>query len=238
METYLVVRIAHIALGVAALASYWTAGLAKKGSPLHRAAGKVFMTAMCGIVASGTLFALHRFATGHPVTGTFLAYLVVITITAMWLGWRAPKDKRDWRRYTGRTYRVIAVANLVAGAASFGVGLKFGVVLFMAFSVVGFVNGGTMLGFARKPPTNPRWWMIEHGGAMIANGVATHIAFLSIGLPRLLPGLSGPSLQMLAWMGPLAIAVVANVWLRRRYGEAEKRRSGSATPSRSPGIAI
>ena len=217
MELYSLVRFAHVALGVAALGSYWTAGFAKKGSPLHRAAGKVFMLAMCGIVLSGAGFAVQRFATGHPITGTFLAYLVVITITAMWLGWRAPKDKRDWPRYTGRTYKSLAVLNLLAGAASLYVGLRFSVNLFAMFSIVGFLFGFSMLQFARKAPTNPRWWMVEHGGAMIANGVATHIAFLSIGLPRLLPGLSGGTLQTIAWMGPLALAILANVWLKRRY---------------------
>ena len=119
------------------------------------------------------------------------------------------------------------VLNLVAGGASLGVGLKYSISLFAMFSIVGFVNGVSMLQFARKAPDNPRWWMVEHGGAMIANGVATHIAFLSIGLPRLLPSLSGSTLQTLAWMGPLALAVLANVWLRKRYGRAQTSPSAS-----------
>jgi hypothetical protein len=74
-----------------------------------------------------------------------------------------------------------------------------------------------MLRFARARPAEPKWWLKQHFGAMIGNGVATHIAFLSIGLPKLLPMLAGPVLQNLAWLGPLSIAVVARVLLNRKY---------------------
>ena len=60
--------------------------------------------------------------------------------------------------------------------------------------------------------------MIEHYNAMIGNGVAVHIAFLGIGLPRLLPMLGGATLQQLAWFGPLAVALAAKLWADRRWG--------------------
>ena len=52
---------------------------------------------------------------------------------------------------------------------------------------------------------------------MVGNGVATHIAFLQIGLPKILPMISGPVMVNLAWMGPLLIAVVAGTYLTRKY---------------------
>jgi len=90
-------------------------------------------------------------------------------------------------------------------------------VIFVAFSLVGLLGGFGMLRFARQAPTNPRWWMQEHLGAMIGNGVATHIAFLGIGLPKILPMLAGPTLQNLSWLAPLAMAVLARIWLGRKY---------------------
>ena len=60
---------------------------------------------------------------------------------------------------------------------------------------------------------------------MIGNGVATHIAFLSIGLPKLLPMLSGPVLQNLAWLGPLMLSIIAGIYLNRKYMPV--RKSGS-----------
>jgi len=47
--------------------------------------------------------------------------------------------------------------------------------------------------------------------------VATHIAFLQIGLMRLIPDLGGALTQNLAWFGPLAAAFLAGWWLDRRY---------------------
>ena len=82
-----------------------------------------------------------------------------------------------------------------------------------AFSVIGIANAFSMRRFARTPPENPRWWLKEHFSAMIGNGVATHIAFLSIGLPKLMGMPSGPLLQNLAWLGPLSLSVIAGVYL-------------------------
>jgi hypothetical protein len=85
------------------------------------------------------------------------------------------------------------------------------------FSLIGLLGGRSMLRFAKQAPADPRWWLREHFGAMLGNGVATHIAFLSIGLPKLLPSLAGPVMHNVAWLGPLAIAVVARVLLNRKY---------------------
>ncbi len=52
---------------------------------------------------------------------------------------------------------------------------------------------------------------------MIGNGVATHIAFLSIGLPKLLPMLAGPVLQNAAWIGPLTLSIFVGMYLKRKY---------------------
>ena len=52
---------------------------------------------------------------------------------------------------------------------------------------------------------------------MLGNGVATHIAFLAIGLPKLLPAVDGATLQYMAWFGPLAVALVAKAIIDRRW---------------------
>ena len=43
---------------------------------------------------------------------------------------------------------------------------------------------------------------------MLGNFVATHIAFLSIGLPKLLPMLDGVVLNYASWFGPLLLLLV------------------------------
>ena len=220
MSVYSILAFVHIALGVAALATFWIAGFAKKGSPVHRAAGKIYLGAMSGLLLAAVPMTFYVWSARGPVTGGFLAYLLVITSTSVWSAWRAIRDKRDWARYTGPVYRALMWLNLASaiGVALLGIFLaqrmQLVIVSFSAIGLIGFVQ---MRRFARKAPEDPRWWLNEHLSAMIGNGVATHIAFLAIGLPRLVPELANGTWVNIAWIAPLGVAVLAGQWLRRKY---------------------
>jgi hypothetical protein len=220
MDLYHLAALGHASLGTIALATFWTAGLSKKGSPLHRGAGKIYLLAMAGLLALALPMGVYIVAQGAVVMGSFLLYLLVITSNAVWLSWRAIRDKRDWLRYTGPVYRALKWLNLVSGVAIALVGLFFAqslqlvIVSFAAVGIVGFLR---MHKFSRQPPEESRWWLRQHLNAMLGNGVATHVAFLSIGLPRLLPAMSTPAFQNLAWLAPLVVSLLAGVWLTRKY---------------------
>jgi len=66
---------------------------------------------------------------------------------------------------------------------------------------------------------------------MLGNGIATHVAFLAIGLPRLLPAIDGAALHYLAWFAPVLVAVITKVLIDRRW----KPRARSAAPIAAPG---
>lgn len=220
MNAYAILALLHAGLGTLALATFWIAGLARKGSPVHRGAGKVYLLAMVGLLVLAVPMAVTIVLRGEPVLGSFLLYLLVITTTAVWSSWYAIRRKRDWARYTGRGFRVLMWTNLASGLAIAGIGLFLATrmqLIIVAFSGIGLLVFVQMWRFSRRPPTDPRWWLREHLGAMLGNGVATHIAFLSIGLPRLFPTLAGPTLQNLAWLGPLVVAFIAGSWLTRKY---------------------
>ena len=227
MTTYEFIRSGHGLVGVLALTTFWTAALARKGGVLHRFAGKVYLATMVAILATALPLATIALARGVQAA-PFLLYLVVITATTCWCAWRAIRDRHDFRAYTGPVYRVLAVLNLAGGAGILALGLAHGSVIYAAFALVGVLGGADMLRMARRPPTDPRWWLREHFGAMLGNGVATHIAFLSIGLPRLLPQLAGPTLQMLAWLGPLAIALALRGLIERKLRAARPRAAADA----------
>ena len=216
MSTYEIIRSAHGIVGVLALASFWTAGIARKGSPLHKLAGKAFLLAMAAILASALPMAGVILARGIAVA-PFLFFLILITATSCWTSWRAIRDKRDYRAYTGRTYHALALLNLAGGAGILALGVAQGQVLYAGFSLIGLAAGADMLRSARRAPADPRWWLREHYRGMIGNGVATHIAFLAIGLPRLLPQLAGPTQQLLAWFGPVILGLALRVWLERKH---------------------
>jgi hypothetical protein len=220
MSIYSTLALLHVGLGTLALATFWTAGLSRKGSPVHRAAGKLYLLAMTGLLAVAVPMSVEVLVNRSPVGGAFLLYLLVITVTAVWSSWRAIRDKRDWARYTGPVFRGLMWLNLGSGLAIAGIGLllaKNMQLIIVAFSGIGLFAFVQMWRFSRQPPDDPRWWLREHLTAMLGNGIATHIAFLSIGLPRLLPMIDGPTLRNVAWLGPLVVAFIAGSYLTRKY---------------------
>ena len=228
MESYDYLKFAHAGIGALALLTFWTSGLTRKGSRVHTVSGKIYLLAMTGILLSAAGM-LGGFAERHhPVAAAFLGYLLVITGTSVWCSWRSIRDKRDWTAYTGPVYKALMVLNGLSGLAIAYIGLFVTTqmqLVITAFSVIGIANAISMWRFAKASPGDPRWWLKQHFGAMIGNGVATHIAFLSIGLPKLLPMLSGPVLQNLAWLGPLTLSIIAGIYLNRKYMPVRKSES-------------
>lgn len=229
----------HAGIGAIALASFWSAAFLRKGSPLHRRAGQVFLLAMTGIIASGVPMAVYIWLVrDRPVIAAFLAYLLVITATGIWGSWRAIRDKQNVVRYTGPVFVALAGLSLLSGLGVLALGLRVGAPLLSGFSVVGVFTGLTMLHKRRhrdRLAARPRWWLIEHYTAMLGNGVATHIAFLSIGLPRLLPGIDGTVLHYSAWFAPLLVAIGMKLVLDRRW-KPQRATTVTGTPAHAGNI--
>lgn len=233
MTAYQILVACHGIVGVIALLTFWTAAFARKGSPLHRRVGQGYLLAMVGIVVTALPLAAYKVAQGQSVTAAFLAYLAVITATGVWGAWRAIRDKHDVARYTGPVYAGFAWLSLFSGVSVFALGVKVGSPLLLGFSVIGLFAGQDMLRKRRnraRLAAQPRWWLVEHYTAMLGNGIATHIAFLAIGLPRVLPAIDGVALHYLGWFGPLLVAVIAKVLIDRRWKpKAKKAPAGLAT---------
>lgn len=220
MNAYTLVFVSHVAAGTVAFATFWSAAVLRKGSLPHRRAGQLYLLAMAVVIASAVPLCVAQYLRGNPVIAAFLAYLVVITSTGVWSAWRAVRDKHDVVRYTGPVFVALGALSLLTGLAVLALGYRVGSPLLMGFSSIGLAAGIDMLikrARRERLRARPRWWMVEHYTAMLGNGIATHIAFLSIGLPRLLPSLGGGTLQYLAWFGPLLVAVLAKLWLDRRW---------------------
>lgn len=213
-----------------ALLTFWAAAFVRKGSPLHRRVGQVYLLAMVGIIVTAIPMAAHKLEQGQPVIAAFLGYLVVITATGVWSAWRAICDKHDVVRYTGLVYAAFAWLSLLSGVGVLALGVGVGAPLLMGFSVVGLFTGQDMLRKRRhrdRLAAQPRWWLVEHYSAMLGNGIATHVAFLAIGLPKLLPAIDGTALHYFAWFGPLVVALIAKVLVDRRW----KPKTAPAAPS-------
>src|SRR6056297_1209686 len=221
----------HALAGTVALATFWTAGLAKKGSLLHKRAGKIYLLAMIGIVVTAVPLALSAALKGQWVGAAFLGYLVILVSHACRLAWTAIRWKRDFAKFSGTGYRVSSAILATSGAAVSVLGIVYGSWLLIIFGLLGPLNGFEARRLIRNGPQSPKWWMKEHYGAMIANGVATHIAFLQIGLMRFVPELGSGAVQHLAWFGPLALSFVAGWWLNRRYMRPRSKGPVSNAPT-------
>ena len=226
--TYSIVVAAHGIVGVLALLTFWGAAALRKGSLLHRRIGQTYLIAMLGVIVTAVPLAAFKLKQGQPVVAAFLAFLVVITATGVWSAWRAIRDKHDVVRYTGPVYAVFGWLCLVAGLGVMALGVKAGSPLLAGFSIIGIFVGQDMLRNRRDPSrlaAKPRWWLKEHYSAMLGNGIATHVAFLAIGLPRLLPAIDGTALQYAAWFGPVGVALIARLAIDRRAMPAARLRA-------------
>jgi hypothetical protein len=120
-------------------------------------------------------------------------------------------------------YWTLGGITFLAGALMIGFGLQYGIAILAVFGGVGAFVGLGALRSRRRARTDPKWWLKEHYGAMIGNGVATHIAFFGVGLRNALPGVDPALLQNFAWFTPLAASLVAGWWLDRKYGGAPRK---------------
>ena len=222
MDLYTVSKFLHLGAGTLALVTFWTAGIARKGGALHVRVGKIYLLAMCLVIATALVMCAILYRQGKVVSASFLAYLIVITAAGCWNAWRAIRDKRSWQQFTGPVYRAMAALSLIAGLGIFALGYARGIVLFMGFALVGVSIGIGAWRDIRRGPEDAKWWLRQHYRSMLGNGVATHIAFLGLGLPRLLPELAGSTLQLLSWFGPIAVAFAVALYWDRRYPVTSK----------------
>ncbi len=223
----------HALFGTIALLTFWSAAWMKKGSPRHRAIGKVFLLAMCGVIASGIPLAVEQAVfRRYLVGGVFLAYLLPLTGQACWLAWRAITDKRDWRVMTSRIgWHVVLWLPALCAIPVIVVGMMKAQWLLIGFSLIAFINAVQMLRFARRGPRKPNWHVVQHYQAMLGAGVATHVAFLSIGMQPVWRWLKatmhvpGTLIDLFPWFAPLAVAMLAAAWLGRKYDRRPARRA-------------
>ena len=66
MTVYSLLTIAHAGFGTLALLAFWTAGMARKGSPVHVVAGKAYLLAMVALLVLALPMSLMIITRGGP----------------------------------------------------------------------------------------------------------------------------------------------------------------------------
>jgi hypothetical protein len=218
MTLYDAIRDLHITAGAIALATFWSAASLRKGSSAHRIVGRTYLVSMAMIATTGVYIALNALTHGRPIFGSFLMYLVVIVATPTWLGWRAVREKRDVKGYTGPIYHALAWVNIAAGVTILTLGIAYDVWLFAALSAVALITGPLMIRFARQEKPARQWWLQRHYVLMLGAGVGTHVAFLNLGLSHLVSSDWTTTVQHASFGLPFVVFLIARLWLDRKYG--------------------
>ena len=219
MTFYQLALVLHVIFGTIALSSFWATAVLAKGTRLHRRIGAAYMLAMVGVMLTALPLAATAFLDGRTASGVFLSYLIVITGTPVWLAWRAIRDRRSIAAFIAFPFRPLAWLNVAVGAVVLAVGLHLDAPLLWGLSSIALYVGIRMTRFAAQPPSTANWWLKYHYTSIVGSGIAAHIAFLNVGLRRLWPAVYSAGGIYLAWFGPVLAAIVAVVWLDRRYGK-------------------
>lgn len=187
----------HGLVGVLALLGGFGALAARKGSRLHRLAGRVFVVAMAGaiVVAVPVLVATgNLFLTGM---GGFAAYLT-------WTGWRIARLKSGPASPLDRAVSVLMIG---AGLGFAGYGawaVTRGVMLGLVPVAMGLGGAWLAVGHLRwfRTPIDRRGpWVPQHLGAVGGGLIAGLTAFAAAALTNYLPAVPEP----LVWLAPGAI---------------------------------
>ena len=112
--THLILRWAHITMGLLAIASGAAAMALRKGSRPHRWSGNAFFVSMLIMAASGTVMSLFMSSQPGNIMGGLLAFYM--TLTAWVTVWRRPGE-------TGR----LEVAAALLGLGTGVIGMVFGI---------------------------------------------------------------------------------------------------------------
>ena len=215
MELFNLGVLLHSSVGTVALASFWTAALARKGSRVHRTAGKILLLSLIGVMTFATLQVAARLQTGNLAGALLYLFLISLVATACWLTWFSVRHQRDPARLTGAVYRTLASWLVIVGAIVFSTGVATERPLTMFLALLGLGFGANMWRLALKPASGPQWWRAHHMNGAMMNFIACHDSFLTIGLASVLPEIRQPYPRMTVAVTVTVVAIVLRVWLAR-----------------------
>jgi len=212
-----IARWSHIGVGTMAFASLWAAAFARKGGKFHRAAGRVYVWTMVIVLSTAAVLTLTTLTRGQWIGAVFLLYLLTITATSLWMGKRTLSFKGDTRGYTRGPFLLVGVLNIFAAAGAVAVGLIAKQYFIAGISIIGFLIGFGAIVMWRQPPEHPRFWLKEHIGGMVGAGIATHVAFASVGLRQLFPERDTTVITVWPWLVPVVVGFLLAGLAERRY---------------------
>lgn len=222
----------HIIGGFIGLGLFWIPIFSKKGSPIHKKLGKIWMwlarvvlvTAFIGILMYiPGLLAAGKTPFSHPNSYAFLiflGYLSIVTVIVTIYAVAVLKHKNDISQLATPMMKSMAYLSILLSVLIVAFALIYNPqtkIVLLALSPVGIGTGWGMLYYMAGKQTSKRAWLYEHLGSVIGAGIAFHTAFAVFGMTRIFDlGLTG-SMAVIPWILPAAIGIPASIMWRRHY---------------------
>lgn len=220
---------AHILTGSVGLIGFWVPVISRKGSPVHRLWGKIFVLSMLttGSIAicMSSLTILDPVGT-HPslefdpvliqgIFGWMMLYLAVLTVNLAWYGLMCIRNKRQHPNNRSPFNLFLQAILIVTAANCAWRGLQLDQFLMVGISIVGFATAGTNLWFIYTRNPGPTYWLKEHVKGLVGAGISVYTAFFAFGAVRLMPELAlNPGL----WAVPLVTGMAIILYQWRKIG--------------------
>jgi hypothetical protein len=221
---------AHLTCAAGATCAFWSAAVARKGSPTHRAVGRwfarlVYVTAATG----GTLAILHlAFPSWYPASENLLMaaaerqtmwlvlYVLVIIVAPVQHGVAVVAAAGTPHRVRSRAHVSLAIAAMVGSLALLPAALLWERWLFLIVAPIGLIVGLRNLAYASRGSALRAEWEREHLTSQLTAGITLHTALLVFGTSRTLGmDLTGPA-ALWPWTVPALVGLPTILWLRRR----------------------
>lgn len=206
MEVFLkVLLVLHIICGFASLVSGCIAILTRKGSRVHRGAGKVFFYNMLGVSITAVGISFSRW-------NSFLLMIGIFAFFQNYSGYRSVKNKSLKPTKADRVVLLMAAINSVFMLLSMKpVLMVFG--LISTLLIAGDIK--TFIKTSRNEQLNKNQWLIRHIGMMLGTYIATFTAFLVVNVRHFEPA-------WLPWLLPTFVFTPLIAYWTRRYSVKPK----------------
>ena len=246
----------HIAIGLVAIIAFWIPVLARKGGKSHVSTGKVFSWCMYAVSASALVMCVLVLVDPIGVVApardldpdvaysnaarlrTFAAFLLMLSILVLSStrhGLQALKLKHDATALSGFGHRMMLATLLTTSAIVGYVGVSGGEVLLMVFAVLGISGSTRMLRDSFRSEWSRGQMFFAHLQGLLGSGIGAYTAVFAFGGSRLLAQLLPGQLQVIPWVLPSVIGIIAIRRYKSRYiRKPAERPTPRAVPTVNP----
>ena len=227
--------ILHIVSGVLALCVFWGPMLAKKGSPWHVRSGRWYSQLMYLICGAGILMCALVLAAPLQVKAADLApgqdpvkfaavvrqmsgFLLLLCLLALMnlrqglIALQAGPARLALRHWT---HQGLVILTFLCAIWVLWQAIPRQFVLGQIFGAIALFSSLGCLRYIHRASVDQREPLKEHIGNMLGSAIAIFTAFFAFGGRQVLN--FGPELQLVSWVLPSVLGIVATLWYNHRY---------------------